>query len=145
NSTLRVAGDVWTAGTAPIADFTALAFAPTVGCGGSSLTRGIFVAVGANATSANSIDGQTFTGSIPPIGFTTDLNSVVGFVSNPSVLTIQFVAVGAGGASILSPDGANWSVGAPFDSSAPTLRAISVNLGTFLAVGDGGAAQTSID
>ena len=145
NTTLRVAGDVWTAGTAPAEDFTALAFAPTILCGGNSLPSGIFVAVGPNATIADSIDGNTFTATPAPIGFSTDLNSVVGFTFNSGTLTVRFVAVGAGGASILSPDGANWSVGAPFDGSAPTLRGVAVNLGTFLAVGDGGAAQTSPD
>jgi photosystem II stability/assembly factor-like uncharacterized protein len=144
----RAAGQTWTVGAAPAADFNAVGYAPITTCQTSSLPTGTFVAVGPNATIASSADGRTFTARAAPAGFTTDLNGVAAYTSslnNPSSPGIKLVAVGAGGASLISTDGATWSAGAPFDAAAATLRAVAVYVGIFIAVGDGGTVVTSTD
>jgi hypothetical protein len=145
NTTLRAAGTTWTLGTAPLMDFTAVGYSAITGCLPSGLPTGIFSAVGPNASIASSTDGITFTASSPPVGFTTDLNAVATYTTNPGVLTQKMIAVGDGGASIVSGDGVIWTLGAPFDPAAPALRGLAVNLGTFVAVGDGGVVQTTTD
>ncbi|HUL64568.1 MAG TPA: hypothetical protein VLW55_08115 [Burkholderiaceae bacterium] len=145
NTTLRAAGSTWTPGTAPVTDFTAMGYSPITGCSASGLPTGIYIAVGPNANIATSTDGVTFTASAAPIGFTTDLNAVATYTTNPGVVTLKMVAVGAGGASIVSSDGQVWTLGTSFDAAAPTLRGVSLNLGVFLAVGDGGVVQTTTD
>ncbi|HTT11777.1 MAG TPA: lipoprotein [Burkholderiaceae bacterium] len=145
NTTLRVAGSVWTLGTAPPVTFSALGYAATTACNGASLPMGTYVAVGPNAAIANSPDGLTFTATFAPPGLETNLNAVVAKVTNPGVVTIQFVAVGDGGATILSSDGATWTEGAPFDAGAPNLNGVALSTATYVAVGDGGFAETSTD
>jgi hypothetical protein len=145
STTPRATGDTWTAGTAPPFDFTAVGYSPITGCHAGGLPTGVYIAVGPNANIASSTDGITFTTSSSPIGFTTDLNAVATYTTNPGTVTQKMVAVGAGGASIYSNDGQFWNLGASFDSAAPTLRGIALNLGTFIAVGDGGVVQTTTD
>lgn len=148
STTLRAAGSAWTAGTLPVADFNGVGYAPITTCSATALPTGTFVAVGAGAALASSADGITFTARTPPAGFTTDLTAVAAFTASINVPTspgIELVAVGAGGASIVSSDGVTWTVGTAFNAAAPTLHAVAVNVGTFIAVGDGGTAQNSLD
>src|SRR5882672_6032984 len=148
NSTLRAAGSAWTAGTAPATDFNGAGYAPITTCVANALPTGIFTAVGPNAAIATSTDGVAFTARVAPAGFTTDLNAVAAFTVNLNIPTnpgTKIIAVGAGGASIVSTDGITWTTGVAFDAAAATLHAVAVNAGTFIAVGDGGVAQTTAD
>ena len=148
NSTVRAAGSTWTAGTAPAVDFSDVGYAPITSCLSTGLPTGIYAAVGPGAAIASSTDGLTFTARAAPAGFATDLNAVATFTANLNVPTspgIKIIAVGTGGASVVSTDGVTWTTGVAFDATAPTLRAIALNAGTFIAVGDGGAAQTTAD
>jgi hypothetical protein len=148
NATLRPAGATWTPGSAPAFDFNGVGFAPVTSCLSTGTPSGVFVAVGPGAAIASGTDGRTFTARTPPTGFTTDLNAVATFTANPNVPTnpgLKIIAVGAGGASIVSTDGTTWTTGVAFDAALPTLRALAVNAGTFIAVGDGGAVQITAD
>jgi photosystem II stability/assembly factor-like uncharacterized protein len=148
NTTLRPAGSAWTPGTAPASDFNGVGYAPLTTCFPTALPTGIFVAVGPNAGIASSTDGVNFTARTPPAGFTTDLNAVATFNTSINVLGgtgLKIVAVGAGGASLVSTDGVTWTAGAAFNPAAPTLRSVAVHAGVFIAVGDGGVAQTTTD
>jgi len=148
NSTLRAAGSAWTAGTAPATDFNGAGYAPITTCVAAGLPTGIFTAVGPNAAIATSPDGVTFTARVAPTGFTTDLNAVAAFTTNLNIPTnpgLKIIAVGAGGAAIVSTDSITWTVGVAFSAAAATLRSIAVNAGIFIAVGDGGVAQTTTD
>jgi len=148
NATLRAAGSAWTPGTAPATDFNGAGYAPITTCVANALPTGIFTAVGPNAAIATSTDGVAFTARVAPAGFTTDLNAVAAFTVNLNIPTnpgTKIIAVGAGGASIVSTDGITWTTGVAFDAAAATLHAVAVNAGTFIAVGDGGVAQTTAD
>jgi hypothetical protein len=148
NTTLRAAGSAWTPGTAPATDFNAVSYGPLTTCFPTALPTGIFVAVGPSAAIASSTDGVTFTARTPPAGFTTDLNAVASFNNSINVVGgtgLRFVAVGAGGASLVSTDGVTWTAGAAFNPAASNLRAVAVQAGVFIAVGDGGVAQTTTD
>lgn len=147
-ATPRAAGASWTAGTALGTDFDGVGYAPLTTCQASALPTGIFVAVGPAAAIASSSDGRTFTARSAPTGFATDLHAVAAFtasLNNPSAPNTKIVAVGAGGASITSPDGVTWTVGTAFDAAQPAWRAIATYGGTFIAVGDGGAIATTTD
>jgi photosystem II stability/assembly factor-like uncharacterized protein len=148
NASMRAAGGAWSLGTAPATDFSAVGYASITTCLANSLPTGIFAAVGPNAAIATSTDGRTFTARTPPTGFTTDLNAVATFTTNLNVPTnpgLRIVAVGAGGASIVSTDGVTWTAGAAFNSAAAALRGVGAFVGTFIAVGDGGVAQATVD
>lgn len=148
NTTIRAAGATWTPGTAPATDFNAVGYAPITTCTALALPSGLFVAVGPNAALASSTDGVTFTARTPPAGFSSELTAVATFTAAINVPTnpqIKVVAVGAGGASLLSTDGATWTAGAPFNAAAPTLRGVAAYFSNFLAIGDGGTAQSTTD
>ena len=122
---------------------------------------GSFAAVGANGAiiTSNKTDGitpiswtkQTVTG-----GFAHNLNAVAGYAANQNNATapaLRWVAVGDGGATVISTDAnaAIWSAGAPYNASNPALHSVARVSGTFWAVGDapttGGQAtlQSSTD
>lgn len=147
-ATPRAAGTDWVVGSAPNTDFNGAGYAPIATCTASGLPSGIFVAVGPNAAIASSTDGRSFTARAAPAGFTADLHAVAAYtasLNNPSSPNTKIVAVGAGGASLVSADGVTWSEGAPFDAAAPSWRAITTFGATFIAVGDAGAISTSTD
>jgi hypothetical protein len=142
------AGTTWSRGTAPAVDFNGIGFAAITGCAINALPTGLFMAVGTGGAIATSTDGVTFTAQATPSGFTTDLFGVAGFAASPNVPTapgLKLVAVGAGGATLLSADGVTWTQSVAFNASSPTLRSVAIFAGVFVAVGDGGAAQTSTD
>lgn len=148
NTTIRAAGDTWAAGSAPALDYTAVGFGPATSCLVTGPPTGVFVAVGTAAAIASSTDGRTFTARTPPTGFTTDLTAVATYTTTLNVAGntgLKIVAVGTGGASIVSADGITWTAGAVFDAAQPTLNAVAVNAGTFIAVGDGGVVRTTTD
>src|SRR5450759_146977 len=116
--------------------------------------NGIFVAVGANGTLVTSPDGVTWTtqNSNSPAS---DLKGVaygvpkLAYVYTPqngytsqNLPAATFVAVGANGTLVTSPDGVTWT---PQNSiSSTSLNAVTYGH-QFVAVGDGGNIFTSID
>lgn len=109
---------------------------------------GMFAAVGAAGAILSSTDGKTWTSRTTPSGFTTDLYAVAGYAGNldtPANPALKWVAVGDGGASVVSSDGVTWTTGVAYDKTKPALRGV-INAGaTFLAVGDTGTIVTGSD
>lgn len=150
SATPRAAGAAWTAGVPLASGLNGVAYAALTTCLTNPQTTpsGLFVAVGPGAAIYTSANGADWTARAAPAGFGADLNGVAGYAaqlnapSNPGLL---LVAVGAGGASLRSADGANWIQGRAFDAARPTLRRVALAARTFVAVGDQGTIETSTD
>lgn len=123
---------------------------------------GSFAAVGANGAiiTSNKTDGTTsgltWTSHSVSNLFPHNLYAVTGYAANQNnaaTPALRWVAVGDGGASIISTDAnaATWSVGKAYNAGTPALRSVTPVAGTFWAVGDipaaGGQAtiQSSTD
>ncbi len=149
SATPRGAGDTWSGGATLVGDLTGIAFGVMTTCKRTALPTGVLTAVGPGATLYSSSDGMNWTRQTPPAGFTADLYAVANYTSSPDVtssLGMRTIAVGAGGAALLSTDGsATWTVGQAFDASRPTLRGIAVASSVFVAVGDGGTIRSTSD
>lgn len=109
---------------------------------------GSFAAVGAGSAIFTSADGSNWTGQAAPAGFSSDLYAVTGYAANqnnPGNPALRWVAVGAGGASLYSTDGAVWAVGRNYSLGNPALRSVTHVGGTFFAVGDAGTILSGTD
>lgn len=109
---------------------------------------GSFAAVGAGGAIFTSGDGASWTSRPAPAGFLSDLHAVTGFAANqnnPGNPALRWVAVGAGGASVYSTDGAIWAVGRAYSPGNPALRSVAQLGGTFFAVGDAGTILSGTD
>lgn len=148
------AGSVWNA-NAPLIQNS---LSPNLfGVGYASLTTcsniatsaaGSFAAVGASGAIFTSADAANWTSQAAPAGFSSDLFAVTGYAANqnnPGNPVLRWVAVGAGGASIYSTDGAVWAVGRAYNSSNPALRSLTHVAGTYFAVGDAGTILSGTD
>lgn len=120
----------------------------------TSSAAGNFAAVGAGASIFTSTDGATWVSQPAPSGFSSDLYAVAGYAANqnnPGNPALRWVAVGAGGASVYSTDGAVWAVGNPANSNSTAnpnnhaLRSLTQVAGAFFAVGDGGTILSGTD
>jgi photosystem II stability/assembly factor-like uncharacterized protein len=126
---------------------------PTISAAGS------FATVGEAGTifTSQTTDGLTpiiWTSRSVTGGFTTPLNAVAGYAANqnnPSSPGLRWVAVGDGGATVISTDGINWAIGTPYNSNSAAnpsnqaLRSVIQIGGTFLAAGDAGTILSSTD
>jgi len=149
-ATARGAGDAgtWGAGTPIGANINAVGYGTLTRCLANGPPSGTFVAVGPAGAIFTSTDNGAHWSSTAPAGYTTDLFAVTAFTGNPDFPVNParlFVAVGDGGASIISTDGVSWRPGATSNTTASTLRAISTAGPAFVAVGDNGRIQTSPD
>ena len=126
--------------------WTASTSGTTQNLNGVTYGNGVFVAVGAAGVLLSSADGITWT----PVtsGTPLDLNGIV-FVSAASLALNgitssigEFVAVGAAGTIVTSPDGVTWTPQAKIGTNNLT----AVTFGTqFVAVGSGGVIFSSLD
>ncbi|MEQ1525250.1 MAG: hypothetical protein ABL902_06875 [Gallionella sp.] len=120
---------------------------PTISAAGS------FATVGANGAifTSQTTDGLTpitWTSRSVTGGFSTNLNAVAGYAANqnnPTSPGLRWVAVGEGGATVISTDGITWSAGTSYNPTNQALRSIIQVGGTFLAVGDAGTILSSTD
>ncbi len=150
SATPRAAGGTWTAAPPLAAPLDGVAYAALTTCltNPQSTASGLYVAVGPGATIYTSANGADWTARSAPAAFATDLHAVAGYaaqINAPSNPGLLLVAVGAGGASLFSTDGATWVQGRAFDSARPTLRRVALAARTFVAVGDEGTIETSND
>lgn len=109
---------------------------------------GSFATVGASGAIFTSTDGTSWASQPTPSGFSSDLYAVTGHaanLNNPGNPALRWVAVGAGGASVYSTDGAVWAVGRTYNLSNPALRSLTQVAGTFFAVGDAGTILSGTD
>jgi photosystem II stability/assembly factor-like uncharacterized protein len=149
SATPRAAGMSWTAGTAMIDTLAGIGFSLFTTCQQAALPTGSFTGVGLNAAVYTSADGVNWNRVIVPLGFTADLFAVANYTANVNVtsgLNVRTIAVGAGGAALVSTDGGvTWTTGRSFDAGQPTLRGITTASDLFVAVGDSGAIQATRD
>ena len=97
----------------------------------------VYVAVGAGgAIYRNTSGGLTGAWVMTSSGTSQDLYGV-------SYLNGQFIAVGAAGALLTSPDGAAWTV--QISNTNNSLRHVAYGAGTYVAVGDAGTIVSSGD
>lgn len=146
----RAAGVNWTAGATLGDNLAAVGFGVLASCARGGLTTGVLTAVGPGAVIYSSSDvATTWTRRAAPSGFGDDLYAVANFTANPNLTTnpgMRTIAVGAGGASLYSTDsGVTWSVGRAASASSPALRGLTTVSSVFVAVGDGGALQSTSD
>lgn len=153
-ATPYLAGSVWSSNAPLIQNATSpnlfgVGYASLTTCSNNTTSAaGSFAAVGANGSIFTTADGTSWTSRPAPAGFTSDLYAVTGYaanLNNPANPALRWVAVGAGGASIYSTDGAAWAAGRPYNSSAPALRSLTQVAGTFVAVGDAGTILSGTD
>ncbi|MGE5336365.1 MAG: WD40/YVTN/BNR-like repeat-containing protein [Gemmatimonadota bacterium] len=150
SATPRSAGDTWNGGATLASSLAGIGFGGMTTCKRAGLPTGVLTAVGPGATLYSSTDAVNWTLRTPPAGFTTDLYAVANYTATPDSATSEFgmrtIAVGAGGAALVSTDGSTtWSVGQAFDPSRGTLRAIRSVGSAFVAVGDGGTIRSTTD
>lgn len=161
SDTPRFAGSTWVSSATSTNNLLGVGYVSLTTCSNPTISAaGSFAAVGeagAIFTATQTTDGLTpisWTSRSVTGGFTTPLNAVAGYAANqnnPASPGLRWVAVGDGGATVISTDGINWSVGNPYNSSStanPTnqaLRSVIQVGGTFLAVGDAGVIQSSTD
>lgn len=149
-----LAGSVWSANAALVQNATSpnlfgVGYASLTTCSNNNTSAaGGFAAVGANGSIFTSADGTSWASQPAPAAFTSDLYAVTGYaanLNNPGNPALRWVAVGAGGASIYSTDGAVWAVGRPYNLSNPALRSLTQVAGTFFAAGDAGTILSGTD
>lgn len=118
----------WTAATA---------ITGATGLNAIAFGAGTYVAVG-NAGAIYSNTNAQVTGAWAPqtSGTSQDLYGV-------SYVNGQFIAVGAQGTLLTSPDGITWT--AQVSNSSNSLRGVAYGAGTYVAVGDAGAVVASTD
>ncbi len=110
------------------ADLQGIAYGAVTSLTGTTLTTtSTFVAVGASGTVLRSVDGVSWTASVPPVA--TNLKAIV--------YGTQYVAVGAGGNIFISADGLSWTLASPAATSND-LYAVVHGLYTYAAVGAAG-------
>lgn len=150
SATPRAAGATWTSAGTLAADVNAVGFAGLTTCLRTGLARGVLTAVGPTATIFSSTDNAAnWSARSAPAGFTADLNAVASFtasINNTSNPGVRTVAVGAGGAALVSNDSsATWTVGQPFNAANAALRGIAAVGSSFIAVGDSGTIRSTSD
>lgn len=147
-ATPRAAGASWVQGSALPAAINAIAYGFLTSCTSTIAPSGTFVAVGPGAAIFTSGDGRAWAARAAPAGFSGDLHGVAAFVArinNTADPGLRMVAVGAGGASVVSTDGVTWTAGRAAAAGQPALRAVAPVNGLFYAVGDGGTILQSPD
>jgi len=119
-------------------------------------TLGTWVAVGNNGTMVQSVDGGVTWGTVNVgAGVTANLRGIAYGTSTSaaSVVTQAFVAVGASGTVLGSPDGLNWTVQAALGGNNLNTVTAALTIGPptgtvvtqYVAAGAGGAIFTSTD
>jgi len=147
NASAGIWTPIFTTPTTP--DLYGVGYTSLTTCSNNSASAtGSFAAVGQGGAIFISNDaGKTWAPATPPAGFTTDLYAVTGYAANqnnPGNPAMRWIAVGFGGASVLSTDGgATWTTGNA--STSQSLRSITHVAGTFFAVGDAGTILSSTD
>jgi predicted small lipoprotein YifL len=117
---------------------------------GITYGNGIYVAVGANGTLITSTDQGAIWGTIASstnsylkgVAYGVPKLAYVYTTQNLPVPAATFVAVGANGTLVTSPDGVTWTTQNSISSTS--LNAVTYGH-QFVAVGDGGSIFTSID
>lgn len=149
SATPRAAGGAWNGGATLTDDLAGVGFAVITTCQRTGLPTGVLTAVGPAAAIHSSADAVNWTRRTPPAGFTADLHAVANFTSAPNNASspgLRTIAVGAGGAALVSTDGSvTWTVGQPFDAGRAALRGIVAVGSSFVAVGDGGTIRSTGD
>jgi hypothetical protein len=158
SATPKRSGNNWvTSATSSTNDIYGVGYASLTTCPNNGTSAaGSFVAVGINGTvlttqSSDGVSGaQSWTSRTVTGGFAHSLNAVTGYAAtqnNSAAPNLLWVAVGDGGATVIStdPTAAVWSIGTAFDSTKPTLRAITHVGATFWAVGDAATILSSTD
>jgi hypothetical protein len=155
NAPYNASAEAWASGsTTPPAtsNFLGVGYTSRTTCSNPPYTAisaaGSFAAVGASGTIFTSPDGITWTNQTTPSGFTSNLNAVTGYAANLNNLTtpnLRWVAVGDGGTSVYSTDGATWIVGGSTINTTQNLHSITHNGGTFIAVGDAATILSTTD
>lgn len=162
NAMPRFAGAVGTwvsATTTPTNNLLGVGYVSLTTCANPAISAaGSFATVGENGAifTSSTTDGLTpisWTSRTVTGGFSTHLNAVTGYAANQnnSAPGLRWVAVGDGGATVISTDSINWSIGTPYNSNSAAnpsnqaLRSVIQIGGTFLAVGDAGTILSSTD
>ncbi len=133
----------WNGGTVGSStDLYGVGYLGTTTCSNSPTSaNGIFAAVGKGGAIYTSTDGVAWTTPTSVPSGLPDLYAVTGNaanLNNPTTPGIVWIAVGAGGASVYSYDGINWSNGGALNTNINSLRSITHSGSTFIAVGDTG-------
>lgn len=149
SGTPLLSGNHWVSTSSVSDNFFGVGYAGLTTCSNNaSSAAGSFAAVGAAGAiyTSQAIDGLP--GTIPNWsahsvtgGFAHNLYAVTGYAAsqnNPAAPNLRWVAVGDGGASVISTDAGSttWSVGNAYDPAKPALRSIIHVGATFWAVGD---------
>lgn len=160
SATPYLSGSVWSANAPLIQNLVSpnllgVGYASLKTCSNNATSAaGSFAAVGAGGAIFTSADGTSWVSQPAPAGFNSDLYAVTGYaanLNNPGNPALRWVAVGAGGASVYSTDGAIWTVGNPVNSNSQAnpnnhaLRSLTQVAGTFFAVGDAGTILSGTD
>ncbi|MEY3708097.1 MAG: Ycf48-like protein, partial [Pseudomonadota bacterium] len=154
--TPRPAGDHWeslslaprAAGEVFATNGVAMARLSTCPARAALATDGRFVSVSDKGHINYSNDGKSWQAATLPSAWSGSLTAVAGYASNlntPADPGLNFVAVGAMGASLTSKDGINWTLAQAPNESLPDLHAITALSSSFVAVGAKGSIRSTSD
>ena len=154
--TPRPAGDHWeslslaprAAGEVFATNGVAMARLSTCPARAALATDGRFVSVSDKGHINYSNDGKSWQAATLPSAWSGSLTAVAGYASNlntPADPGLNFVAVGAMGASLTSKDGINWTLARAPNESLPDLHAITALSTSFVAVGAKGSIRSTSD